>query len=124
MNDEGKLVIEEPEEAKANATDANATIADQLAAEKKAAPRGAKRQRRDLHPAAAKYKQSGSVFKAKKGGGDVSKNGLDPFAYLPLDSRFMSKKKGRAASKGLKAVLEGTKKGAAGAAKGKGRRRR
>ena len=39
---------------------------------------------------------AGSEFKAKKGtGGDVQKGKLLPYAYLPLDHRFLNRKKKR-----------------------------
>jgi len=106
VNDDGRLIIEE--ESQKNGTDATFEEKEELEI-----PQAAKRVKKAMHPAAEKYKQTGSMFKSKKAGGDVKKGGMDPYAYLPLDSRFMNKKKARQASKGLQAVISGTKAGAA-----------
>jgi len=104
VNEEGKFVIEDTDDVKKPVP----AVAD---AEPKtaAAQRGAKRVRHGPDKFTEKFKQSGSAFKAKNAGGDVKKGKLDPFAYIPLDNRLVNKKKRGHASKGLKAVLSGSK---------------
>lgn len=41
--------------------------------------------------------QFGKEFKSAKSGGDVKRKGVDPYSYIPLDHRLLSKKKKRAA---------------------------
>ena len=110
MDAEGRLVIKEEEEKKDAEED---EAAEDIFADKKRkrggfhnegstegkGPGGKRRRRNDDKDVSKKGKRmSGQEYKAKKGtGGDVQKGALQPFAYLPLDHRFLNRKKKREA---------------------------
>ncbi len=67
--------------------------------------------------------ESGERFKAKKAGmiwllflmelgGDVKRNGMDPYAYVRLDPRSLSKKKRGSTAGQFKNLIGAAKKGA------------
>lgn len=63
----------------------------------------------------------GATFKAKKAGGDVQKKGqLEPYAYIPLDPKLLSKKHRHEASRTFDAVVGGAAKGKGGGKQKKG----
>ena len=55
--------------------------------------------------------KNGTEFKAKKGtGGDVQKGSLQPYAYLPLDHRFLNRKKKREAPRQYSNLIQSGKR--------------
>nr|CAB3265793.1 RRP12-like protein [Phallusia mammillata] len=67
----------------------------------------------------------GSMFKSKKSHGDVKrKNQHDPYAYIPLDSKVLNKRKRKKLSGQYDGFIKAAKKGAADGAKLKAKRKR
>lgn len=54
----------------------------------------------------------GAAYKARKAGGDVKRKGqkLDPYAYVPLDSRNYTRKKRKVALEQMNSVVKGRKR--------------
>ncbi|XP_009860563.2 RRP12-like protein [Ciona intestinalis] len=61
---------------------------------------------------------TGEKFKSKKSGGDMKKKGgVQPYAYLPLDSSVLNKRKRKKAAGQYKGIVRAAKKGAESGAK-------
>eukprot|EP01119_Soliformovum_irregulare_P011115 TRINITY_DN2761_c0_g2_i1.p1 TRINITY_DN2761_c0_g2~~TRINITY_DN2761_c0_g2_i1.p1 ORF type:complete len:1210 (-),score=457.79 TRINITY_DN2761_c0_g2_i1:9-3608(-) len=66
--------------------------------------RGTKRQ---------KEKHSGAEYRAKKGGGDIKKAGkVEPYAYVPLDPRYLNKRNKTKSEGQFSSIVTAAKKGA------------
>mmetsp|Transcript_30646 Transcript_30646/g.39521 ORF Transcript_30646/g.39521 Transcript_30646/m.39521 type:complete len:111 (-) Transcript_30646:157-489(-) len=52
--------------------------------------------------------EPGSKYKSTKAGGDVRRKGekLEPYAYIPLDAKMLSKKKSKSAKEKYRSVVE------------------
>ena len=107
MDLEGKLVIKEDEDEDEQGKETIKGLLDD--GEKKYKKRSGDRYTKeagDGNPNKRRKKagdknvkgKNGTEFKAKRGtGGDVQKGNLQPYAYLPLDHRFLNRKKKREA---------------------------
>ncbi|KAK8802079.1 hypothetical protein WA158_006474 [Blastocystis sp. Blastoise] len=56
--------------------------------------------------------ENGQRFKSKKSGGDVKRGGVDPYAYIQLDRRMLSKKKKTSSVGNFSNIIGAAKKGA------------
>jgi len=75
-------------------------------------------------PSLSRYQAPGASFKAKHAGGDVQKKGqLEPYAYIPLDPKLLSKKHRREATGKFSAIIGGAQKSGGGRRQNKGGRR-
>lgn len=110
---EGKLVIHDDAEEKANFDLANVDESpnkrrrvgslDDLSKSRKTAPSTKPNKR---------AKELGAAYKSKKAGGDVKKKGqkYEPYAFVPLDGRSYSKKNRRSAVEQMSSVVRGAGK--------------
>ncbi|KAG9391601.1 hypothetical protein J8273_6366 [Carpediemonas membranifera] len=94
---EGKMVIKEGKEVEAVST----VVKDAIAVEEKKAerrkgdmwiPKGGIRSIRVRTGKRTDGIKTGSEFRSKKGGGDVKKGQVDPYAYIPVRSALIRKK--------------------------------
>ncbi|XP_013379809.1 RRP12-like protein isoform X2 [Lingula anatina] len=66
----------------------------------------------------------GSEYRSTKGGGDVKRVGKpDPYAYVPLEMKFLNKRKSSKMKGRFKNLVKGAKKGAAMGSRAKGKKK-
>lgn len=111
MDEEGRIVVREEETENRSKRDKRAApseLAEEEETEKKSPKeRKIRRIRRD-----DSGEQDGSRFRSTKAKGDMKKGNIQPYAYIRLDSRMLSKKKQNQSLGKFNNLIGAAKKGA------------
>jgi len=76
------------------------------------------RNRKDKEKTSTSEKHTGKEYKASKAKGDVKKSGkLDPYAYLPLDPRFLNRRQKVKAKRQFDNIIHAAKRGSSAVSK-------
>lgn len=117
MDDNGKIIVrEEEDEPKREKRAAPSESAEEEEKETKGRERRIRRIKREDNG-----EQDGSRFRSDKAKGDMKKGNVQPYAYIRLDSRMLSKKKQNQSLGKFNNLIGAAKKGAR---EGSGKRRK